>query len=77
MEHIEKQGKAEYCAYYDATYPPQPGVDYLTERDLTALAKGSDEGASCRLRLPQLALHPLSGNAGLLENPTMRTIIGH
>ena len=68
MDHIEKQGKAEYLSYYDATYPPEKGVGYLTERDLEALKKEAG-GSPCCLRLPQLALHPMSGNAGLVEPP--------
>ena len=74
MDRIDKQGKAEYLAYYDATYPPENGVGYLTERDLDAL-KQTDGGTSCCLRLPQLALHPMSGNAGLVETPAMRTLL--
>ena len=74
MDHIEKQGKPEYLSYYDATYPPEKGVGYLTERDLETLKK-EDGGSPCCLRLPQLALHPMSGNAGLVEAPTMRTLV--
>ena len=74
MDHIEKQGKPEYLSYYDATYPPEKGVGYLTERDLETLKK-EGEGSPCCLRLPQLALHPMSGNAGLVEAPTMRTLV--
>ena len=33
-------------------------------------------GLPCTLRLPQLVLHPTSGNAGMVENPTMRVLVG-
>ncbi len=42
---------------------------------MKALSKAGD-GAPCCLRLPQLALHPMSGSAGVIENPTMRTLLG-
>ena len=74
MDWIETQGREEYVSYYDATYPPEKGVGYLTERDLETLKK-EDGGSPCCLRLPQLALHPMSGNAGLVEAPTMRTLV--
>ena len=32
-------------------------------------------GSPCCLRLPQLALHPMSGNVGLVEAPTMHTLV--
>ena len=37
MDWIETQGREEYVSYYDATYPPEKGVGYLTERDLETL----------------------------------------
>ena len=47
------------------------GVGYLTERDLETLKK-EDEGSPCCLWLPQLALHPMSGNAGIVESGATR-----
>ena len=49
----------------------ETGINYITERDLTTLPAGT--GTPFTVRLIQLALHPMSGNAGLVETPTMRT----
>ncbi len=71
--HIHKQGPNNWLDYYDDTYPPEQGTNYLTHRDVQSIAKTS-EAVPCSLRLPQLALHPMSGNSGLIENPSMRTL---
>ena len=75
LDRIAKQGTRGYCEYYDATYPPQVAVDYLRARDVAAIPEGS-EGTPCRVRLVQLAVDPMSGNAGVVEIPTMRTLLG-
>ena len=75
LDRIAKQGTRAYCEYYDATYPPQAAVDYLTARDVKAIPEGS-AGTPCRVRLVQLAVGPMSGNAGVIEVPTMRILVG-
>ena len=73
IAHIETQGKEEYASYYDGTYPMETGIGYITERDLVSLP--AETGTPFCLRLIQLALHTMSGNAGLVETPTMRTLV--
>ena len=51
----------------------ETGIGYITERDLTS--SPAETGAPFCLRLMQLALHTMSGNAGLVETPTMRTLV--
>ena len=76
MKTIEKLTPAAWCEYYNATYTATPGMNYLTERELTDISK-KDESAPCCLRLPQLGIHPMTGNAGFVENPTMRLLCAH
>ena len=76
MKTIEKLTPAAWCEYYNATYKATPGMNYLTERELTDISK-KDESVPCCLRLPQLGIHPMTGNAGFVENPTMRLLCAH
>ena len=48
-------------------------MDYTTDRDLASLAAGT--GTPLRLRLLQLAPHPMPGYASLVETPTMRALV--
>ena len=76
MKTIEKLTPAAWCEYYNATYTATPGMNYLTERELTDISK-KDESVPCCLRLPQLGIHPMTGNAGFVDNPTMRLLCAH
>ena len=68
MDRIEKQGKAEYLAYYDATYLPEKGVGYLTERDLNAL-KETDGGPRAFFGCQCLRFTPCLGMLALWRPP--------
>ena len=69
MDHIEKQGKPEYLSYYDATYPPEKGVGYLTERDLETLKKEDGGGARAVFGCHSLRCTPCLGMLALWRPP--------
>ena len=69
MDRIDKQGKAEYLAYYDATYPPEKGVGYLTERDLNALKQTDGGGPRAVFGCHSLRCTPCLGMLALWRPP--------